>query len=64
MEILRSLQQPILKNMEEKLAASLRTFIPSVEKVEIDKDVAFLGISSRLPYRNVAININDGVKYI
>lgn len=61
MEILRSLQQPILKNMEEKLAASLRTFIPNVEKVEIDKDVAFLGISSRLPYRNVAININDGV---
>lgn len=61
METLRKLQQPILENMEDKLAASLRTFIPSIEKVEIDKDSSYLGISARVPYHNVAININDGV---
>lgn len=60
-ETLRKLQQPILKNMEVKLAASLKTFIPSVEQVEIDKDNSYIGISARLPYHSVAININDGV---
>ena len=61
METLRKLQQPILENMEVKLAASLKTFIPSVEQVEIDKDNSYIGISARLPYHSVAININDGV---
>lgn len=35
--------------------------IPSVEQVEMDKDNSYMGISARLSYHSVAININDGV---
>lgn len=61
-DTIQQLQTPILSALEQKLATSLKTFIPNVSNVKLDRNVSSFGFTTRRSTyaRQIPIEIDDG----
>jgi predicted ATP-dependent endonuclease of OLD family len=61
-EKIKSLQKPIVDNLEHKLTASLKTFMPNIKDVKLDNNYQLYNFDfiSRKSNSRVPINIDDG----
>lgn len=64
-EKIKSLQKPIVDNLENKLTSSLKTFMPNISNVRLDNkyqlcDFDFVTRRSYWNYSSTPINIDDG----
>ena len=62
-EEMLKLQIPLIKNLEQKITSSLKTFLPQVASVKIDETPSIVDRFARrsfLRYRHIPISIDDG----
>lgn len=64
-EKIKSLQKPIVDNLENRLTASLKTFMPNIKNVKLDNnyqlyDFDFISRKNYLHSYSAPINIDDG----
>ncbi|MDP4152156.1 MAG: AAA family ATPase [Bacillota bacterium] len=61
-EKIQELQTPLIENLETRLTASLKTFLPNVQQVKLRGGISPVEIGTHIPYRmrQAPIDIDDG----